>query len=429
MGDYYNAFSNDQAGRAQVLGHLDGSGLLGTFTPEQLGIVFVPLRAVMDGVTDGSAALASAIASAAALPNGGTVIIPPGKLRIRQPSLLSGSTFGASPNTWGKPVTLQGAGDGATVLVWDPVVLSDDCIRFWVAGGAYVGGGVRDLSIVNALGTATGAGIRLTGSYRSLIQNVTVSGFAGVGGRGIVVDRESVPLPAQHPTLINVHCQGSYDGARFEGCAESAFYHLNLNQNTHAQGVIVSGQFAWFGGMVQGGGASLEFRPTATNSIDFRGYGLHCEVTGVPTFKAYSAAGSYAGRLKICDCFDNGNVSFVDADSYTTEIDSYEGVAPIIAKLRGGVFFRGTLLDPNPARYDFDATTLQLASFLHAGNISLGALPESPYLGGAAITLGGPLKLWSRTTAQRNALVPAVGWMIWNTTTGTVQTWNGAAWV
>lgn len=397
--------------------------------PAEGSVIVTAYGAVMDGSTDGSTALADAIAAAAAQPTGGTVIIPPGKLRIRQPTLLAGSTFGAGDGVWGKPVTIQGAGDGATVIVWDPVTLSDDCFRFWYSGGAYVGGGVRDLSIVNALGTATGAGIRLTGSYRSLIQNVTVSGFLGTNGVGVRIDRESTPLPAQHPTLINVHTQGCYNGIRAEGCAEAAFYHLNLNQNAHAQGLIESGQFAWFGGMIQGGNASLEFRPVGVNSIDFRAYGLHCEVLGVPTLKAYSAGGVYSGRLKLSDCFDNGNTCFVDADFYTTEIESYEGVAPIIAKLRSGVLFRGELLDPTPARYDFDAVTLQNSCFYHAGNVTIGQLPETPIFGGAALAVTGSVKVWPRTTVQRNALVPATGWVIFNTTTGKLETWNGAAWV
>jgi hypothetical protein len=382
--------------------------------------------AVGDGSTDDTAAWLAACTAANAE---GRQVGVPTKTLITEGFTFNASTFGSGATTWGTPVFVEGDGDGVSVITWDPDTLSDDCIRFWKSASSYVGGGVRDVSIVNAAGTATGAGIRLTGAYRPLLQNVTVSGFLGTNGVGIKIDQENDELTCQHATFMNVHSQGNYNGFHCSGAAEAAFHHFNLNQSSHAQGVIISGQIAWYGGLIQGGNASLEFRPTVTNSIDLRVYGLHCEVLGVPTFKGYSAAGTYAGRLKMVDCYDNGNTTFVDADFYTTEIASYEGVAPIIAKLRSGVLFRATMCIPDPARYDLDATTLQYSTFTHAGNVTLGALPEHPALGGPAFALGGPAKFWARTTTQRNALSPAIGWTIFNTTTNALETWNGSTWV
>jgi len=382
--------------------------------------------AVGDGSTDDTSAWLTACAAADA--EGRKVGIPP-KTLITEGYTFSSSTFGSGAELWGTPVFVEGDGDGISVINWDPESLDDDCMRFWKPGGSYVGGGVRDVSIVNVAGTATGAAVRFTGTYRPLLQNVTASGFTGVNGVGFRIDRENVELTSQHPTFFNVHSQGNYNGFHAEGCAEAAFHHFNINQCSNAQGVIVSGQFSWTSGLVQGGGASLEFRPIGINSIDFRARDLHCEVLGVPTFKAYSAGGSYAGRLKISNCFDYGNNTFLDADFFTTELESYEGLSPIIAKLRSGVLFRGDMVPADPSRYDFDSVTLQLATFVHAGNVTIGAMPESPYSGGAALTLGGPMKFWPRTTGQRNALAPAVGWTIFNTTTNALETWNGAAWV
>lgn len=388
----------------------------------------VALGATMDGTTDDTTALERAVADAAI--SGGVVLIPAGRMRIRRPILISGSVFGSGAGLWGKPVFLQGAGDGVSIIVWDPITLSDDCIRFWQPGGNYVGGGVRDLTIIGASpNTQTGCGLRFTGTYRSLIQNVTVSGLLGVGAIGLKFDYELINNTCQHSHVMNVHSQGNRVGIDLTLPGDFVAYHLNLNQCTQATGVCRGGTVAWFGGMLQGA-TPFEFRATAENSIWFRAHGLYTEVLGNNTWKAYAAtAGTgFGGTIRLVDCTDNGNNTWADIDDHATIIDSYLGYSPIIANVRNSIFRMdtGTI---DPAKLVLDASTQLLTSLYHCGNVTIGLPPEHPASGGAALALGGPAKFWPRTTVQRNALTPAVGWVIFNTTTNKLETWNGAAWV
>lgn len=49
--------------------------------------------------------------------------------------------------------------------------------------------------------------------------------------------------------------------------------------------------------------------------------------------------------------------------------------------------------------------------------------------GDAAITLADPIRLPNLTTAERDALTAANGWLIYNTTTSKIQAYAGSAWV
>lgn len=49
--------------------------------------------------------------------------------------------------------------------------------------------------------------------------------------------------------------------------------------------------------------------------------------------------------------------------------------------------------------------------------------------GQEAITLEDPIRLPNLTTAQRDALTAANGWLIYNTTTSKIQAYAGSAWV
>lgn len=365
-----------------------------------------------NGVHDDTAAFAIAYALAAAEPNGGNIILPYGRTRITSFRLLDNSNSDLQPS----PVFIVGQNKYPSVLWWDPADLTEDVIHYRAAsGGAYFGGGIQNIAIVAANPLASGKAIRITQGFDMRFTDVWVRGFGGVGGTGFLVEGgATLGDTSQHIDLERVNLQGNAIGLDAIGVVEMSMRKLLLNQNTTAAGVIRGGTFCWEAGLIQGS-ASLEFRPEAIRSISFASTGVHHEVLGVPTIKAYPPPGDvYAGQISISNCPDNGDNTFLDADRYTLRLDNIGSFSALFAKIRNGAV---TAIDCSAfaAKWDLDASSLESSTFTNSGHTSYGKLPTAPTLVPLSASFGLPVELASLTQTQRDALTDvADGWTFFN---------------
>lgn len=378
--------------------------------------------AVADGSTDDTAAFLAACVAAEA--EAGNVGIPNNTV------ITEGYTFTVSNPATRNPVFVCGNGEGSTTVIWDPADLSDTFVRFYLSGDEYTGGGVRDLSIFNPDGNATGNAIQITGGFRQLIENVWVRNFAGSGGCGLKIDDSS--NPAQHTHLSNVHLQICDVGMDITGVQEFTANKLCINQCATSSAYIRGGTISWDGGLVQGS-KPIQFFPESTGAVFFRQRDVYYELVGVTSFVTAVAApgNAFGGYIKISDVTVNqtgGSAPFADIEKFDIELEKI-GTAGNVLKARNSQVF-GVYLAPVPGRYDLDAFTQAHSTWIHCGNISIGTQgPGHPDVGNGSLTLAAPPKLPVYTTTERNTLTPETGWLIFNSTTGTLQAYNGASWV
>jgi hypothetical protein len=371
--------------------------------------------AVGDGVTDCTAAFAAAYALAAAQPGGGNVVIPAvGKFRIRSKRLFDNSVDPANPT----PVFVVGLGEWPSTLLWDPIDPTQDFLCYRGAGASYYfGGGVRNVAIVSANPLASGVAIRLTQAQNMQLANVVVRGFLGLGtGTGVLVESGDPSTPSQNIDLDRVEVQGNCVGVDL-ACAEMTIRKLLLNQNVNAHGVIRGGSFYTDGGMIQGDGASLEFRPASTRAIYWNARGVtHWEVNGAPAIKAYPAPGpSYGGEIGFADVINNGDDIIVDADFYTVRMENISSFGLVtFGKLRTcGLTADGCVAAA--AQWDLDAFSLANAIFQNEGHLSIGRLPNAPSIVPRSAAFALPIELASLTQTERDALTGvADGWTFFN---------------
>lgn len=381
--------------------------------------------AVGDGVTDDTAAWLAACAAAEV--TGGLVWIPPGRYVITQ-----GYTFTAGLNGTNRAVWVQGGGHHNTCMLFRPSNLASNCIKFGNGTDYYFGGGVQDLCIWNDVGTCTGAGVNIHVTIHTEIRDVYSRGFAGVNGAGLRV-RSNGSANVQHLYLSNVYCQQNYWGVDAETGASCVAVNLKINQNTFQGLKLVKGDLLWLGGLLQGGGA----QPAAVIG----------DMSAPGTTGAITLQNVYVEYLTASVIFDLYAVNFVQFKNCPWAVAgtpqtfvrcaSSAGIAIEDINLPGGGGHKfldstsssGRVRAGAPTDYAIDgASTWDFVGANGQGPTAIRAT-AAPASGATALALGGPLKLPSYTTAQRDALgTPQVGWLIWNSTTGTVQAGNGSTW-
>lgn len=377
---------------------------------------------VCDGVTDDTQAVLDAVEAAEV--NGGVVRFPSGVTRVREEVVVQFSNPGAH-----KPVFFCGDGEQVSRLYFDNSDLDDNGIVFYTPGDEYFGGGVRDMSIFGN-GSNRGAGIYNRDGYRQKIENVWVREWSGVGGTGLKVDSPNGG-GAQHLRLANVHLQVCTVGMDIDGSREMSAIELNLNQ-CGIPGIIRDQvQLLWLGGMVQGG--TFEFRTLGQNGIEFTQIGTYHESAVSPQYKGYSASGGgFAGQVRILNAHNGGGGTFADFDHFNLTLGPIVGgnAGVLVLKARNCTLQMVDLyMQGFEDRYDIDAASLRTSTWINQGNISIGTGGGVPDYGAPALSLGGPLRLPTYTTTTRNTLTPETGWVIFNSTTGTLQTYNGSTWV
>lgn len=383
--------------------------------------------AVGGGVADDTAAYLAACAAAVTAGGCASVVFPENTpIRIRQGYLFTTSILTALHS-----VTLKGAGQSESVVIWDPISDGDYLARWYTSGNYYAGGGAERLFIKCASATATGPVFHVTDTYMTRFSDVGIFGYGSSGGTGLLCDTEG-PI-TQHLVLNNVMIQGLDVGIDIDGVAAMSAYELKLNQNTVAQGILRNATLSWYGGLIQGGGASFEFRPTDEGGVEFCAYGLWCEVTGsVNTFKAYQATGGfhYGGHISLYNCKNNGSHTYIDVDKYTVHIENLTqaSVVPVIAALDSSMF--GVNLTPDATKYTFDTLTQPRVTWLSHGNVSVGTPgPTTAYVSSKSANFGLPIQLASVTPTQRDALSNiAENDHVYNNVAKVPQFYNGTKW-
>jgi len=383
--------------------------------------------AVADGTTDDTAAYLAACAAAVTAGGCARVVFPENKpVRIRQGKVFSTSTHVAGLHS----VMLVGAGQNESIIIWDPLDDADYLVRWFTSGDYYAGGGAERLLVKCMSPSATGPVFHVTDGYMTRFNDVAIFGYGSSGGTGILVDNGGVT--AQHVVLNNVMIQGLDVGLDVDAVQAMSAYELKLNQNL-INGIFRGGTLAWFGGLLQGGGAVFEFRPTAVSSVNFRAYGLYCEVTGpANTFKAYAATTGFGfgGFIKVCDCTNNGTHMFMDVDSYDVHLEDIGGAVtiPVLKAIDASLI--GINLTPDPAMFDLDADTQTRTVFFNPGNLSVGtAAPTHPDITHKSANFGLPIQLASFTPAQRAALSNVVeNDHVYNNVAKVPQYYTGTKW-
>jgi hypothetical protein len=414
--------------------------------------------AVCDGTTDDSVAVLAAIAAAEV--TGGVVMLPAGRIRLRQTLTLRNtwrSDIGSDEGR--KTVSIRGAGMYQTKIVWDPSNVADDCIRAqsFVSGvlAFCQGGDISDLSIVNEAQTCSGNGILIDSSFRFSVRNVSVSLFRGGSGfDGILTNRGGTGIKVyssgaeddgtnQHLHVENVEVYGCYTSWDI---ANSVVMTVLKGGVDGGPAYIRDGcQIDWYTGSYQGG-TMFVLAPVAGNSIEFSLHGgwMETNASGVWTRSIKALAptdlSGFGGHISIYDLHaSSGTQYFIDIDSYAlalqTRMKTGGGVGDVGIKARNsrlqieGAGWSGFMGHLDTA-WDLDAATIRNTTWIDAGNISIGTASPSSSLGTSSVlTLGGALGLAKLTHTQREALsLKSEGDVIWNDTANAAQFYTGSKW-
>lgn len=307
---------------------------------------------------------------------GVVVELPAGVIRVRQMPVFSGSPT-ASP----KPVYLRGQGMYATTLQWDPITLSDHCIRYQAGAGAdaYTGGGVCDLAISCSNPLATGSGIYASDGYFQTFANVLVTGFLGSGGRGYRQDGPvSVP---QHIQLNNVHLRANSVNLQWDKGQACDTDGLVLNQpGSGINAVFTEGTLNFDGGTVQSG--TFEIRPVSQNSAFVKFDGTWFESASVPGVQGFlpTGGGTYGGRIIVLNPKAQGSHSaLIQANGYDVRIDEVQGSGYTKLVNLTGCTVIGVHCPVNTGLYTLDATSQLNGSWINGGKTSVNTLgPQTP---------------------------------------------------
>ena len=371
--------------------------------------------AVCDGTTDDTAAVLAACAAAEA--SGGVVRFPRGKCKITQ-----GYAFTAGIDGSNKAVWVEGVGHHNTQILFHPSTLSDNCFTWGDGISYYFGGGTRNIQVRNPPQTCTGAGVHFYMTLHSEMIDSYVMQFAA--GTGLKVRGEGLSN-VQHLLLQNAYLQQCGTGADIDNSTATVAINLKINQN-YTRGLICNNStLLWQGGVLQG--ASSGAHSTWQNTGNVTITGVHIEVMTTPVLFELTSCAHFA----IDNCgWSNAATpqTLIKAtNSHHVQLGHVDVHAPSkLLELVGSTATTRCVADA--AYYSIDANSR--VDFVGEGYFPSGFGLTSPPTGQTALEVGGPFKLKSYTTAQRNALSsPQVGWVIWNSTVGAMQVYNGSAWV
>jgi len=383
--------------------------------------------AVGDGTTDDTAAWLAC--TAAADLTGGEIAPNPGRYKV-----TVGRVFNGGANNQSKAVYIRGAGDHNTIIEFHPSNLDDSLIQFGQVGAVnYFGGGVSDIQLFNPARTCRGAAVKVVATLHTHLHDAYLYGFAGVGGAGLRCVQDD-QRNVQHLHLSNVYLQQNYYGMIGQlGGAASAFK-LNITQNTY-QAANFTGDLLWSGGALQQSGSQSAAvigdmaLPGAGSGTRIENVYIECSTSVVYDLRRaanvqitngiWQGAGSPQTLVKANLCsgllIEGFNMS-AGGHKYLESLNS-----------------RGRVQSGDPTWYSIDADSCW--DFIGSGGLYPSAfrVRTPPVYGGAtasALVLGAGLELGKYTTAQRDALVSVqTGTLIFNTTAGVMQCWNGSSWV